>query len=98
MIGSPRLTVLAYADFEKQKGDQGGVFWCLSEDGLKWTEPRQLCSGLPVPLKGKEYVAHPTLMIDSVTETKPQDNSTSRIRLAGALRRPTNHTISHVAP
>lgn len=63
------FTVLAYADFEKQKGDQGGIFWCLSEDGLKWTEPRQLCSGLPVPLTGKEYIAHPTLMIDSATET-----------------------------
>ena len=66
------FNVLAYADFEKQQGDKGGLFWCLSDDGLKWTEPQKLCPGLPVPLTGREYIAHPTLLIDSATETKAE--------------------------
>ena len=63
------LSVLSFSDFEKQSGDKGGLFWCLSEDGIKWTEPRQLCSGLTVPLVGKEYVAHPTLVVESATDS-----------------------------
>jgi hypothetical protein len=62
--------VVADKDFDNQKADQGGIAFCFSDHGRKWSEPKVLIVGLPVPLQDREYVAHPTLDLDNVTAQK----------------------------
>lgn len=82
-VGAPHVTYLpewkkyvmvcnvgAYADFEKKKAEKGGIFFCVSDDGIKWSNPKVLVIGLPVPYRDKEYIAHPSLHLESVNRTK----------------------------
>lgn len=63
-------TVNAYGDFEKKKAEQGGIFYCSSDDGIKWTEPKRLIVAHAVPFLDREYVAHPCLHVEKVESDK----------------------------
>jgi hypothetical protein len=56
--------VMAHADHEKQKAEQGGIYYALSDDGIKWSEPQLLLVGHPIPYVGRLYQAHPRLIIE----------------------------------
>jgi hypothetical protein len=58
--------VVAYKDCESQKAEEGGIYYCHSDDGVKWTEPKRLVVGLPIPYRDREYVAHPSLYLEGV--------------------------------
>ena len=62
--------VVAYRDVETQNAQKGGIFYCHSDDGLKWTEPKVLIVGLPIPFQNREYVAHPTLVLETINPKK----------------------------
>jgi len=55
--------VMVYSDHEKQQAEKGGIYFCFSNDGIKWSEPKPLVTGHPVPYQGRRYVAHPHLLI-----------------------------------
>jgi hypothetical protein len=62
----------SFSDFERQQAREGGVFLSTSGDGIHWGEPKKLLTGLPVPYRGREYVGHPALLLESVTEKKAE--------------------------
>lgn len=62
--------VMVYSDHEKQRAEKGGIYFCYSSDGIKWSEPESLVVGHPVPYQGRKYVAHPHLLITRTTENR----------------------------
>ena len=62
--------VMVYSDHEKQRAEKGGIYFCFSDDGIKWSEPDLLVVGHPVPYQGRKYVAHPHLMITRATANR----------------------------
>ncbi len=59
--------VMVYSDQEKQLAEKGGIYFCFSDDGINWTEPKSLVTGHPVPYQGRKYVGHPHLLITRAT-------------------------------
>ncbi len=64
--------VVSYADSDKQKAEKGGIFLCHSEDGIKWTEPKVVLIGQPIPYKDREYISHPRLFIEKASSDKAE--------------------------
>ncbi|QDT91767.1 hypothetical protein [Gimesia algae] len=59
--------VMVYSDHEKQRAEKGGIYFCFSDDGINWSEPKSLVTGHPVPYQGRKYVGHPHLLITRAT-------------------------------
>jgi hypothetical protein len=64
--------VLSDRDFHEERGDQGGIFYCYSSDGVQWSEPELLSKGFPHPLENCEYHAHPTLCLEAIRESSAE--------------------------
>jgi hypothetical protein len=62
--------VMAHSDHEKRRAEKGGIYFCYSDDGIKWSEPESLVTGHPVPYQEREYVAHPHLVISRTKENE----------------------------
>lgn len=62
--------VFADHDNADSTANDSGIGFCHSHDGIKWSEPKVLVNGLPVPRPGKEYVGHPSLCLDRKTPDK----------------------------
>jgi hypothetical protein len=46
--------------------EQSGIYVAYSDDGIVWSEPRQLIKAFSIPFKGRELAWHPTLIWDGV--------------------------------
>jgi len=56
--------VMVYSDHEKQEAEHGGIYYAVSDNGIQWSEPKQLVVGHPVPYVGRVYIGHPRLLIE----------------------------------
>lgn len=60
--------VMVYSDHLKPRAKDGGIYYCYSKDGIRWSEPKRLVVGHPVPYHNLEYIAHPRLLFDQETD------------------------------
>jgi len=44
--------------------EQSGIYTAYSDDGIAWSDPRQLIKAFSIPFKGRELAWHPTLIWD----------------------------------
>jgi len=56
--------VMVYSDHQKPQAKEGGIYYCYSKDGIRWSEPKRLVVGHPVPYQNLEYIAHPRLLLN----------------------------------
>jgi len=49
---------------ERRPPQLSGTYLAFSEDGLRWSEPRQLLKAYALPVRGSEYAWHPTIVWD----------------------------------
>jgi len=56
--------VMVYSDHQKPQAKEGGIYYCYSKDGIRWSEPKRLVVGHPVPYPNLEYIAHPRLLLN----------------------------------
>lgn len=61
------FNVTRWEEHVNNKADISGIYFCHSDDGIKWSERRRLFSALDVPLEGKEYTAHPYFLLQQST-------------------------------
>jgi hypothetical protein len=64
--------VVANGEDGKKKVEKGGIYFCHSDDGIKWTEPKVLMIGQPIPYQDSEYVSHPSLLLENITSNKAE--------------------------
>ncbi len=64
--------VVANGEDGKKKVEKGGIYFSHSDDGIKWTEPKVLVIGQPIPYQDSEYVSHPSLLFENVTSNSAE--------------------------
>lgn len=64
--------VVAGGENGQKKAEKGGIYFCQSDDGIKWTEPKVLVIGQPIPYQDSEYISHPNLIFEKVTSNKAE--------------------------
>lgn len=63
--------VLKYAEGESdgwRGAKKSGLYLAISDDGIHWSDSKQINVGYPVPLVGKEFMGRPTLVPIEITK------------------------------
>jgi len=60
--------VMVYSDHLKPRAQAGGIYYCYSKDGIRWSVPAKLVVGHPIPYLNLEYIGHPHLVLNRESE------------------------------
>jgi hypothetical protein len=66
------FSVVIYAELERKKAEQSGIYVACSSDGIRWSQPRQLVSAISLPIPDLEVALHSTLVVSAADESKVQ--------------------------
>jgi hypothetical protein len=60
--------VMVHSDHLQPRAKEGGVYYCYSKNGIRWSEPKRLLVCHPIPYINCEYIAHPHLLLQHETQ------------------------------